>query len=105
MSEPWTALPGLEPERYELHEGPAYEFELDRRDFLKSLGGGILVLCLVDATSAQQPGAQRRGGAGRVRSGVRAYLGARRGVVLVHARLGPHLGRGLCPGLAVQAPV
>jgi nicotinate dehydrogenase subunit B len=67
MSEPWTALPGLEPERYELHQGPAYEFELDRRDFLKSLGGGILVLCLVDATSAQQPGAQRRGGAGRGR--------------------------------------
>jgi nicotinate dehydrogenase subunit B len=67
MSEPWTVEPGFEPERYEFHEGPAYEFELDRRDFLKSLGGGILVLCLVDTTSAQQPGAQRRGGAGRGR--------------------------------------
>jgi len=67
MSEPWTVEPGFEPERYELHEEPAYRFELDRRDFLKSLGGGILVLCLVDASSAQQPGAQPQGGAGRRR--------------------------------------
>ena len=67
MSESWTVEPGLEPERYELHEEPAYLFELDRRDFLKSLGGGILLLCLVDETSAQQPGAQRQGGAGRGR--------------------------------------
>ncbi len=69
MSESWTVEPGFEPERYELHEEPAYQFELDRRDFLKSLGGGILVLCLVDASSAQQPGAQPRGGAGRRRGG------------------------------------
>ena len=25
MSEPWTIEPGFEPERYELHEGPAYD--------------------------------------------------------------------------------
>ncbi len=38
----------IEPERYEFFEGPAYRFELDRRDFLKAMGGGLLVLCLLD---------------------------------------------------------
>ncbi|MFI5459438.1 MAG: molybdopterin cofactor-binding domain-containing protein [Isosphaerales bacterium] len=57
--------PGLEPERYELHEEPAYRFDLDRRGFLKSLGGGILVLYLLDAANAQQPGAGRRRGGAR----------------------------------------
>ncbi len=33
----------IEPERYEFFEGPAYHFDLDRRGFLKAMGGGILV--------------------------------------------------------------
>jgi hypothetical protein len=33
----------IEPERYELREQPHYRFALDRRDFLNTLGGGILV--------------------------------------------------------------
>jgi isoquinoline 1-oxidoreductase len=53
-----------EPERYELREGPAYRFEIDRRDFLKTLGGGILVFYLVDAVEAQVPGGGRRRGGG-----------------------------------------
>jgi len=57
--------PGLEPERYELHEEPAYRFDLDRRGFLKSLGGGILVFYLLEAAHAQPPGAGRRRGGGR----------------------------------------
>ena len=43
----------LEPERYELAEGPAYEFEFERRDFLKTVGGGFVVLLLVDAGTSQ----------------------------------------------------
>jgi isoquinoline 1-oxidoreductase len=54
----------IEPERYELREQPAYDFELDRRDFLKALGGGILVCYLVNSSSAQPPGGQRRRGGG-----------------------------------------
>jgi isoquinoline 1-oxidoreductase len=57
----------IEPERYELHEEPAYLFELDRRDFLKAMGAGILVLFLMDQESAdaQPPGGGRgRGGRG-----------------------------------------
>ena len=37
-----------ELERYELLEGPAYRFELERRDFLRALGGGMLLLLAVD---------------------------------------------------------
>ena len=68
MSEPLNVADGIEieiePERYELREAPTYRFELDRRDFLKALGGGILVCYLLDAAEAQQPGGRRRGGGG-----------------------------------------
>src|SRR5262249_19298855 len=57
----------IEPERYELREGPAYQFDLDRRDVLKVLGGGLLVLYLLDAdhAAAQPPAGRRRGGGGQ----------------------------------------
>jgi isoquinoline 1-oxidoreductase len=60
------AAPEIEFERYELREGPAYRFELDRRDFLKAMGGGLLVLYLLDRdapeAAAQQLGGRRGGG-------------------------------------------
>ncbi len=60
----------IEPERYEFFEGPAYHFDLDRRGFLKAMGGGILILSLLDRDAdqaeAQPPGGGRqRGGGGR----------------------------------------
>ncbi len=54
----------LEPERYELREEPAYQFDYSRRDLLKTLGGGILVCYLLDTVSAQPPGGGRRRGGG-----------------------------------------
>jgi isoquinoline 1-oxidoreductase len=63
MNEHWTLPEELEPERYELHEPPRYQFDLDRRDFVKLLGGGLVVLLLCDEAPAQQP--QRRGRSGR----------------------------------------
>jgi isoquinoline 1-oxidoreductase len=53
----------LEPERYELYAEPSYRFELDvdRRDFLKALGGGILVFLAVGESAEAQPPAQGRG--------------------------------------------
>jgi hypothetical protein len=51
--------PPLEPERYELFEEPRYEFEPDRRDFLRIVGSGIVV-CLVPGESQ----AQQRGSSG-----------------------------------------
>ncbi|HWE39298.1 MAG TPA: molybdopterin cofactor-binding domain-containing protein, partial [Isosphaeraceae bacterium] len=55
----------IEPERFELREGPAYHFELDRRDFLMVLGAGLIVLHLIDDADAQEAGGNRRQGAGR----------------------------------------
>src|SRR5258708_32781162 len=56
----------LEPERYELFEGPAYRFALERRDFFKLLGGGLVFLLMCDdPASAQESGRGRaRGGEG-----------------------------------------
>ena len=64
MSQNFDFEPGLEPERYEFDEGPAYHFDFRRRDFFKSVGGGIAVLLLVSPTVAQEAGGRRRGGGG-----------------------------------------
>ncbi|MBZ5606810.1 MAG: molybdopterin-dependent oxidoreductase [Acidobacteriia bacterium] len=54
----------LEPERYELNEGPAYHFELERRDFFKFLGGGLVLLLVFDhPADAQESGRAPRGDA------------------------------------------
>src|SRR4051812_10386903 len=60
----------LERERYELAEGPAYRFSLDRRDFFGVLGGGILVVL---TCRAQESGSARNRREGR---GVPQDLGA-----------------------------
>jgi isoquinoline 1-oxidoreductase len=53
----------LELERYELFEGPAYRFELERRDFFKLLGGGLVfLLAFDDPATAQESGRARRAG-------------------------------------------
>jgi nicotinate dehydrogenase subunit B len=52
----------FETERYELAEEPRYTFEPDRREFLKLLGAGFLVLGVVDA---QESGGGRPRGGGR----------------------------------------
>ena len=59
---PLPELP-FEPERYELYEEPRYQFEQDRRDFLRAVGGGIVVFLVLGEADAQQPG--RGGGRGR----------------------------------------
>src|SRR5215831_9470784 len=52
----------LEPERYELREELPYHFELDRREFFKVLGCGVVVLLLIESAVAQESGGSRRGG-------------------------------------------
>lgn len=55
-------MPEIEQERYELFEAPAYRFEpgsfdFERRDFLKFVGGGLVLLLAVDrSASAQESG-------------------------------------------------
>jgi nicotinate dehydrogenase subunit B len=59
-----------EPERYELFEGPAYTFELGRRDFLKGLSGIVVLITSAEAL-AQETGSGRRGGGGERREAPR----------------------------------
>jgi nicotinate dehydrogenase subunit B len=64
---PEFEIPGFETERYELHAGPAYRFVSDRRDFIKLLGGGLVILLALgrDAEAQESGGGGRRGGGGR----------------------------------------
>jgi isoquinoline 1-oxidoreductase len=56
----------IEFERYELRQPAPYRFELDRRDFFKTMGGGLVVLLLVRSyASGQESGRARRGGEGQ----------------------------------------
>jgi len=67
----------LEPERYELQESPLYHFDLDRRQFFKLLGSGVVVLFFVEAAIAQESGGGgggRRGGGGQRPMEVSAWL-------------------------------
>lgn len=51
----------LEPERYELRAAAGYRFDLDRRDFFKFLGAGLLVVSVLKpAVVAQESGGGRR---------------------------------------------
>lgn len=55
---------GLEPERYELRESGHGQLNLPRRDFLRLLGGGVLVLLYLDDVAGQESATARRPGAG-----------------------------------------
>ncbi|MFL5339910.1 MAG: molybdopterin cofactor-binding domain-containing protein [Gemmataceae bacterium] len=55
--------PVTEPERYEQSEALPYHFDLDRRDFVKALGGGLAVFFILGEAEAQPPGRPGRGNA------------------------------------------
>jgi nicotinate dehydrogenase subunit B len=57
----------IEPERYELAAAHLYHFEMDRREFFKTLGCGLVVLFLIDTATAQESGGGRQPSRGRQR--------------------------------------
>jgi isoquinoline 1-oxidoreductase len=50
----------FEPERYELQAEPAYRFEVDRREFVKLLGTGLVVWLAAEGAPAQESGRSAR---------------------------------------------
>jgi nicotinate dehydrogenase subunit B len=65
MSEAVPSQVQLEPERYELRAPAPYRFDVDRRDFFKFLGAGLVVVSLLKPNLP----AQESGGGGRQRRG------------------------------------
>src|SRR6266850_1050228 len=61
-----------EIERYELFENPRYRFDVDRRDFVKTFGAGLLVLLVAGKSGAQESG--RGFGGDRMPADVGAWL-------------------------------
>jgi isoquinoline 1-oxidoreductase len=57
----------LEFERYELFTGPAYRFELERRDLFKLLGGGLLCVLFFDGEAMAQESGRTQGFRGDAR--------------------------------------
>jgi isoquinoline 1-oxidoreductase len=49
----------FEPERYELTERPRYTFEVDRREFMRLFGGGLVVVAAASDLLAQESGRGR----------------------------------------------
>lgn len=62
MSTKNTSDVTLEIERYEARELPLHRFALDRRSFMKSIGGGIAVLLVAENTLGFQESGRRGGG-------------------------------------------
>jgi nicotinate dehydrogenase subunit B len=101
----------LEPERYELAGPPAYRFEVDRRDFFKFLGAGILIVgALKNADAFQESGAARRSGESLPKEiGAWLHLGEN-GVVTVYTgkvEVGQNIRTSLsqCVAEELQVPV
>jgi CO/xanthine dehydrogenase Mo-binding subunit len=73
MKTPLSQQEFTEPERYELHEPPYYQFELSRREFAQILGAGIIISMTSPIAFAQRAG----GGGGRPTDlGDRLHIGA-----------------------------
>ena len=68
-------LVSIEPERYELLAAPTYNFDLDRRDFIKIFGLGILFIVPTTRPHAQQRD-QEESGRGRSRNNLPQEISA-----------------------------
>src|SRR3979411_1652750 len=65
MSKDFNFESGLEPDRFELAAPPTYHFDVDRREFFRFLGAGVLIVCVLkDARALQESGAAGQGAQG-----------------------------------------
>jgi isoquinoline 1-oxidoreductase len=107
----FPAEPVIEAERYELWEAPRRRFAVDRRQFFKQLGFGLVVLCLtVPATAQESGGPRRRGGrGGQVPAEIEAWIHVgENGVVTVFtgkAEVGQNIRTSLTQAVAEELRV
>src|SRR5438876_1233803 len=60
MKTPIRAPEFTEPERYELHEGSFYHFDISRREFVQVLGAGVVLSVAVPSLFAQRAPPENR---------------------------------------------
>ena len=58
----------IEPERYELRAAAPYRFDLDRREFFKFLGAGLVVVSVLKTAAVAQESGGNRTAARRIAS-------------------------------------
>lgn len=97
----------IEPERYELRSSALHHFELQRRDFFKILGAGLLVACVLkDAAAFQESGRRGRGYAEELPKEIGAWLHiGENGVVTVYtgkAEVGQNIRTSLSQAIAEE---
>ncbi|WP_031496456.1 xanthine dehydrogenase family protein molybdopterin-binding subunit [Bryobacter aggregatus] len=94
----------IEAERYELHASPTYNFSPHRRGFLKSIGGGLVVLL---SLNAQESG--RRGSGNATPQNLGAWLHiAQSGAITVYtgkAEVGQNIRTSLAQAVAEELHV
>jgi CO/xanthine dehydrogenase Mo-binding subunit len=75
MNKPISPANSIEPERYELFASPSYHFDLERRDFFKALGAGLLIVCVIkDASALQESGGRRHNDEDSLPQAISAWL-------------------------------
>lgn len=74
MSDDQNDLIAIEPERYELHAAPNYSFNLDRRDFIKIFGLGILFIVPTARSQQRDQGESGRGRSGDLPQEISAWI-------------------------------
>jgi len=103
----------IEAERYEFFESLPYNFAVDRREFFKRLGCGLVVLCVAMPALAQESGGPRRRGGrgGAIPADINAWLHiGENGMVTVFtgkAELGQNIRTSLTQAVAeeLRAPL
>jgi nicotinate dehydrogenase subunit B len=75
MSKDFNFETSWEPERYELAAPPTYHFDVDRREFFRFLGAGVLIVCILkDARALQESGANQGAQSASLPKGIGAWL-------------------------------
>ncbi len=74
MTEKLLSGESLEIERYELFEQPRYRFELDRREFFRVFGAGVVVCLMADGALGQESGGEGRPSRGAQTQELAAWL-------------------------------
>ncbi|HYL47371.1 MAG TPA: molybdopterin cofactor-binding domain-containing protein [Candidatus Limnocylindrales bacterium] len=75
MTKPVSPSNSIESERYELFAPPSYHFDVERRNFFKALGAGLLIVCVMkDASALQESGGRRHNDEDSLPQAISAWL-------------------------------